>query len=85
METLTKTKIKKWGNSQGLRLGKNLLSSLNLSVDDEVNIISDNKSIIIKPVKDKNKELLKELLSRIPEDYKPKEIDWGKPVGKEIW
>ena len=79
------TTIKKWGNSHGLRINKRILKQLNLEVDDKVDIISDNKSIIIKPSKDKNKELLHKLLSKIPNDCKPKVIDWGKPVGKEIW
>jgi len=28
---------------------------------------------------------LKKLLSKIPKDYKPEEIDWGEPVGREVW
>ncbi len=28
---------------------------------------------------------LSQLLKDVPEDYTPEEIDWGEPVGKEIW
>lgn len=28
---------------------------------------------------------LESLVAQIPDDYQPKEIDWGKPVGKEVW
>ena len=28
---------------------------------------------------------LSELVRRIPKDYKPKELDWGHPVGREVW
>ena len=28
---------------------------------------------------------LKELVARIPKDYKPEELDWGPPVGREVW
>lgn len=28
---------------------------------------------------------LEELLSNMPEDYEPEEVDFGKPVGKEVW
>lgn len=28
---------------------------------------------------------LKELLDQIPEDYEAEEINWGEPVGGEIW
>lgn len=30
-----------------------------------------------------NKVSIKKLFENYNEDYKPKEIDWGKPVGKE--
>jgi antitoxin component of MazEF toxin-antitoxin module len=33
----------------------------------------------------RGKQSLQELVSRIPERYKTGEIDWGKPVGKEVW
>jgi hypothetical protein len=28
---------------------------------------------------------LSELVRRIPKDYKPGELDWGHPVGREVW
>ena len=28
---------------------------------------------------------LKELVARIPKDTQPEEIDWGQPVGREVW
>ena len=33
----------------------------------------------------KNKYNIKELVSKMPENYKSKELDWGKPLGKEEW
>ena len=33
------TKIKKWGNSQGLRLTKDILADAQLNVGDEVEVI----------------------------------------------
>ena len=32
-----------------------------------------------------SKQSLKKLVSRIPENHKTKEVDWGKPVGGEAW
>ena len=80
------TKIQKWGNSQGLRLNRQLLEDAHLSVGDEVDVTAREGVIVIAPAKRiRGKHSLKELVSRIPEDYKPGEIDWGKPVGKEVW
>lgn len=85
METVLKTKIKKWGNSQGLRISKDFLKFFGLGIDDEVSITKDRESIIIKPIKDKNKKILDSLLNKINDSNRHGEVDWGKPVGREIW
>jgi antitoxin MazE len=80
------TKIQKWGNSQGLRIAKHLLDDAHISIGDNVNITTKDGMIIISPIRQiRGKYDLEELLSRIPPDYKTEEIDWGKPVGKEVW
>lgn len=80
------TRIQKWGNSQGLRLSKNLLEDACLSVGDDVNITINNGLIVIAPVRTvRGKLSLEELVSRIPKDYKPEEMDWGGPEGGESW
>jgi antitoxin MazE len=28
---------------------------------------------------------LEDLVARMPEDYEPREEDWGAPVGREAW
>jgi antitoxin MazE len=28
---------------------------------------------------------LSDLVRRIPEDARPEEVDWGGPVGREVW
>jgi antitoxin MazE len=80
------TKIQKWGNSQGLRLPKNLLADADLVPGDEVDIAVKDGIIIISPARRKRgRHSLKDLVARIPEDYQAGEVDWGEPVGKEIW
>ena len=79
-------KIQKWGNSQGLRLAKNLLTDAQLGVGDEVDISVKDGIMIIAPAKKiRGRYSLKDLVERIPENYKTREVDWGKPVGKEDW
>ena len=44
-----KTKIKKWGNSQGIRISKEILKLMKWQVNEEVSIsIHENKLIIEK-------------------------------------
>ena len=80
------SKIQKWGNSQGLRFTKALLQEAQINVGDEVNVSVENGRIIVEPAtKVRGKYDLKELVSRIPQDYQAEELDWSEPVGKEEW
>ncbi len=80
------SKIQKWGNSQGLRFTKALLQEAQMSVGDEVRVSVQNRQIIVEPAtKVRGKYDLKELVSKIPQEYQAEELDWGKPVGKEEW
>ncbi len=79
-------KIQKWGNGQGLQLTKALLQEAQLNVGDEVSVSVKNGRIIVEPAtKVRGKYDLKELVSKIPQDYQAEELDWGEPVGKEEW
>ncbi|MBM4305543.1 MAG: AbrB/MazE/SpoVT family DNA-binding domain-containing protein [Deltaproteobacteria bacterium] len=80
------TKVQKWGNSQGLRLAKQVLEEANISVGDPVDISARDGVIVIAPVRRvRGKLRLNDLISRIPKNYKPEEVEWGKPVGREAW
>ena len=79
-------KIQKWGNSQGLRLTKNLLTDAQIGVGDEVDISVKDGIMIVTPAKKiRGKYSLKDLVERIPENYQTGEVDWGESVGKEVW
>ena len=79
-------KIQKWGNSQGLRLAKNLLADAQLGVGDEVDIRVKDGIMVVTPAKRiRGRHKLKDLVARIPENYQTEEIDWGYPAGKEVW
>ena len=80
------TKVQRWGNSQGLRLAKRLLKDASIAVGDDVDVAVRDGVIVITPLKRmRGKQSLKELVSRIPENYRPDESDWGMPVGREVW
>jgi mRNA interferase MazF len=80
------TKIQRWGNSQGLRLAKRLLEDAHISVGDDVDVTTRDGVIVIAPARRiRGRQSLKDLVSRIPKNYKAEEIDWGEPVGREVW
>lgn len=78
-------KISKWGNSQGLRMPKNIMESLQLHVGDDVNITILDGKVILEPIK---KDILNydlnNLISKIPSDYKANE-EFDTIIGKEEW
>ncbi len=80
------TKVQRWGNSQGLRLNKQVLEEAHISVGDEVDLAVRDGVITLVPVKRvRGGHDLKELVSRIPKKYTPEEVEWGEAVGREVW
>jgi antitoxin MazE len=80
------TRVQKWGNSQGLRLSKELLSDAEIGVGDVVDVAVHEGSIVVTPVRRVRGALdLEQLVTAIPRDYKPGEADWGPPAGGEVW
>lgn len=79
------TTIQKWGNSQGVRLPKYLLEAIKWQENEELDIKVEDGKIIIEKAKKSERKNIKELFADFDGQYTPDQIDWGKPVGKEIW
>ena len=80
------TKLQKWGNGQGVRFTKAILDKAQIRVGDQVNVSVRKGRIIVEPVRTvRGKYDLKDLISKIPENYRTEEPDWGPAVGKETW
>ncbi|MDE7122515.1 MAG: AbrB/MazE/SpoVT family DNA-binding domain-containing protein [Oscillospiraceae bacterium] len=78
------TSIQKWGNSQGLRIPKILLESLNWAENEQIEMILGDGEITLRPVKAKRRSI-QELFADYQGDYQPSETDWGEPEGNEVW
>lgn len=86
------TAIRRWGNSQGIRLSKEIINRMNLKENDEVGISIDNGKMIIEKI---NKPKYSNLTERLEAFYKKpieeiyvdriQEVDTGFPKGDEIW
>jgi len=80
------TRIQKWGNSQGLRLTKQMLEDAHISVGDDVDVTARDGLIVVAPVRRvRGRQNLKELVAKIPKSYETEELNWGRPVGREEW
>jgi antitoxin MazE len=76
--------LQKWGNSSAIRIPKSVLDMLRLNANDKLELIADDRQIILRPAKYKPR--LEELFSAwdggLPEAY-----DWGEleaPEGREL-
>ncbi|NJD03872.1 MAG: AbrB/MazE/SpoVT family DNA-binding domain-containing protein [Ruminiclostridium sp.] len=77
-------KLQKWGNSQGIRIPKQLLLIASFKEGDEVEITAEYDKIIIRHVeKPAKKYIIEELFADYGTGTKQTEEDWGVPSGKE--
>ena len=85
--------IQKWGNSQGLRIPRKLLESVQLRENDTVELIQIEGGIEIRPVAVSRHRTLEDRLTayygkRIDEIGRitdTPEVEWGKAEGAEVW
>ena len=71
-------KINKWGNSYGIRLNKNILESLSLKENDELELIIIDNKLVLAP-----KKSLDDMLDEINKNNLHSFIDFGEE-GKEL-
>jgi len=76
------TKLKKWGNSYGIRIPREMLLRHGFKKDGPVQLIDEKNGIKIEPLH--KKPTLDELLDQIDPKNIPELIDWGPDVGNEI-
>ena len=84
METTTSY----WGNALGLRIPRALQEISNITDKTRVRIEAEPDKLIITKIKEPKKHTtLAERLKMYPviDFIQEDEIDWGKPVGDEIW
>lgn len=76
------SQVAKWGNSQGLRIDKNLLQSIGLRIGDKVEIIRGDNTLILKPQQERSIEYYLQDYER-PEDTSW--VEYNEPRGREAW
>lgn len=79
------TQVKPWGNSQGIRLSKELLALAGIKDNDLLEIELIKGGIVLKKTKKEHRTLeerAKEFGGRLG-PYE--EFDWGDPEGRERW
>ena len=76
--------VKAWGNSQGIRIPKDILKEANIFVNDVLNVnVSNGQILLTKPFRHKTlEERAADFGGKLDLDG---EFDWGHPTGREVW
>lgn len=76
--------VSRWGNSLAVRIPARAADSVGISEGSEIEVAVKGGALVIKPIQPRRYDL-KKLVDQITPENRPQLIDWGKPVGKEIW
>ena len=79
-----RTRVQKWGNSLGIRIPKALATEAHINQGVDVDISVKDGRLVVEPVAVPQWSL-EELLKGITDENLHEEVDWGPPVGKEVW
>jgi antitoxin MazE len=81
---IMKVVVKKWGNSASVRIPASVMAAASLSLDQAVDVREEAGRVIIEPVRQEVFEI-GDLVAAITDDNCHEVVDFGPPVGREIW
>ncbi|OYX02341.1 MAG: PbsX family transcriptional regulator [Caulobacter vibrioides] len=76
--------IKKWGNSASVRIPATVMAAASIRIDQAVDVREENGQIIIEPIRAPEYDLNAMLAEMEPETFH-EDVDFGAPIGKEVW
>lgn len=86
------TSIRRWGNSSGIRIPRAVLDKINAQENDEIEILVNEDTLVIKKTKRQHKNLKERLeafynkpIDKIGKIDNNEEELWGAPKGNEAW
>ena len=74
--------LRAWGNSQGIRIPKDIIVKMQLQNDDVMDICIENDAIVLR--KQFRHKSFEERLAEYNGKISVCDFDWGEPVGREI-
>ena len=74
--------LRAWGNSQGIRIPKDIIVKMQLQNDDVMDICIENDAIVLR--KQFRHKSFEERLAEYDGKISVCDFDWGEPVGREV-
>ena len=78
------TKIRRWGNSLGLRIPSSFAREAGVGEGSAVDITVDGEVLTIRPVR-QARYRLDDLLKKVTTKNRHDDVDTGHPMGRETW
>ena len=79
-----KSQVGQWGNSLAIRIPKYVVEALELKPNDAVECSVEAGKLVVQRIQTLPELSLDELLAGVTEPSE-REVDWGKPMGDEVW
>jgi antitoxin MazE len=79
-----KATVRKWGNSAAVRIPSSVLRASRLNLNEPIDVREEAGRIVIEPLRQKVYNLA-DLLKGITAKNQHAAVDFGAPVGKEVW
>ena len=76
--------IKRWGNSASVRIPVEIMRAAHLVENQMVEMKEESGRIIIEPIRQPEFDL-ESLIAGITSENLYEEVDFGAPVGRELW
>lgn len=76
--------VKKWGNSAAVRIPAAVMETAKFSLEQRVDVRAQDGRVVIEPVRRKEYDI-EELIRGINKENCHSSVDFGKPVGREVW
>ena len=82
-----KVEFLKWGNSLALRVPKAFAEEIGAAEGKPAEMTAEHGVLLVKVAKRRKRRRydLENLINAITEENRHAEIEWGSPIGKEVW
>ena len=79
-----RVQVKRWGNSASVRIPAAVMTAAALQIDQAVDVREEGGRVVIEPILAPTYALDDLLAQMTPETF-PDDLDFGAPVGDEVW
>lgn len=76
--------VKKWGNSAAVRIPAAVMETAKFALEQPVDIRAEDGRVVIEPINKKEYDI-EQLIKSISTENSHTLVDFGKPVGHEVW